>query len=225
MRRTRILIADDHALLRAGLRMLLDAQRDMRVVGEAADAAGTVRLARETDADVLLLDLAMPGAAGTSVVEQVVNERSQLKVLVLTMHDDPTYARAALNAGAVGYVVKKAADTELLSAIRATRGGRTFVDVTAAGRTARDLLGRGRGRGHARPGASLSKREAQVLELLARGHTNREIAESIGVGVKTVETYRSRATQKIGARSRADIVRYALEAGLLGRKSAPQRGA
>jgi DNA-binding NarL/FixJ family response regulator len=212
--RTRVLLADDHAVLRAGLRLLINAQPDMRVVGEAGDARETLRAACDSEADVLVLDLTLPGASGSDLVARVLGQRRAPRVLVLTMHDDPAYARAALAAGASGYIVKKAADSELLSAIRAVHQGRTFVNVGGAGGLAPQPL---EGTSPGVPKGPLSPRERDVLERLARGHTNREIAAQIRVGVKTVETYRLRLGHKLGVRTRADLVRHALETGLLGR--------
>jgi two-component system response regulator NreC len=210
--RIRILLADDHAVLRAGLGLLINAQPDMRVVGEAGDAAEILRVARDAGADVAVLDLTMPGATGSELVAQLVDQQPTLRVLVLTMHDDPAYARAALAAGASGYIVKKAADSELLSAIRAVSQQRTFVNVGGAGALASEASQRPPSQG---PKGPLSPREQEVLEQLARGHTNREIAAQIHVSVKTVETYRLRLAQKLGLRTRADFVRHALHAGLL----------
>lgn len=213
MAKIRVVIADDHAVLRTGLCMLLNTQPDVQVVGEAGDAKGAVAATRRARPDVVVLDLSLPDSKGPAVVETLLRACPAARVLVLTMHDDPAYVRAALAAGALGYVVKKAADTELLSAIRAVASGRTFLDATTEHETRR-TLGRGARRGRA-PAVGLSAREHQVLVLLAHGHTNREIAQRIGVGVKTVETYRLRLGVKLGLRTRADVVDYALESGLL----------
>ncbi len=219
MERIRVLLADDHAVLRAGLRMLLDAQPDMEVVGEAADGEAAVSQARELRPDVLLLDLTMPGAGGLPAIERVRAVAPQTRVLVLTMHEAPAYVRSALAAGAAGYVRKSAADAALLSAIRAVHRGRRPIDP--------DLVpippepGRARQPGAGRPRASgvagfLSPREREVLALIARGHTNQQIADRLALSVKTVETYRARLVEKLGLKSRADLVRYALDSGLFG---------
>ena len=215
-RRARIgvLLADDHAVLRAGLRLLIDAQPDLRVVGEAGDAGETLRVACDTDADVAVLDLTMPGATVSDLIGRILDKRPTLRILVLTMHDDPAYARAALAAGASGYIVKKAADSELLSAIRAVSQHRTVVNVGGAGSLTPEPSDRN---ASGPPKGSLSRREQEVLEQLARGHTNREIAAQFRLSVKTVETYRLRLAHKLGLRTRADFVRHALEAGLLTR--------
>ena len=219
MKKIRILIADDLDVFRSGLRMLLNRQKDMRVVGEAADGNEVVRKARTLNPTVVLMELAMPETGRMKTILETVRACPDARVLVLTIYDDPAWARAALAAGATGYVAKNVSKPELLAAVRAVHRRRTFVDVSL---TARRLPGRGhcRNRGKAAsspvlPGHPLSAREQQVLALLARGHTSREIAERIRVGVKTAETYRSRISEKLGLLRRADIVAYALETGLL----------
>lgn len=214
----RVLIADDHAVLRAGLTLLINAQSDMAVVADAADGPETVRRARAAAPDVVLLDLSMPGARYTQTIEQLVSLVPGARVLVLTMHDDPAYAQAALQAGASGYVVKQAADVELLTAIRAVHRGRTFVDLTRPGQPSR---GRGAQRGGpAGPTRPLSPREAEVLRLLAQGHTNQAAADLLAVSVKTIETHRKRLSDKLGLQSRAQLFRFAVESGIL-EQSAP----
>ena len=205
----RVLIADDHAVLRSGLRMLLEAQSDMEVAGEAGDGTEVVRQARELRPDVVLMDLSMPGPHSGEVIRQVLRACPKTRVLVLTMHDDPAYLASATLAGAVGYVVKKVADSELLLAIRAVHAGRTFVDLT---QTSSDLAQSATKRALPK---ELSRREREVLRLLAQGHSNQEIAEQIHVSVKTVETYRTRLRDKLGLRGRADLYRFAVESGIL----------
>jgi two-component system response regulator NreC len=212
-----VLIADDHAVLRAGLKLLINAQSDMEVVGEAGDGPAAVRDARATAPHVVLLDLSMPGAHFTQTIEQLGGLEPRPRVLVLTMHDDPAYLRVALLAGASGYIVKKAADVELLTAIRAVNQGRSFVDLTRPGGPAPDQQIRRVSRdssasGQPRP---LSPREAEVLRLLAQGHTNQEAADHLAVSVKTIETHRKRLSDKLGLKSRADLFRFAVEVGLL----------
>lgn len=218
----RVLIADDHAVLRAGLRMLIGAQPDMAVVGEAADGAEAVQKALETRPDIALMDITMPGSGGIKAIERIRQECPKTRVLVLTMHDVPAYLRSALAAGASGYVVKSAADSELLSAIRAVHRGRTAVDPDLAVMVLQGALGRRAAGGQGNePMDTLSPREREVLDLVARGYTNHQIAERLGLSVRTVETYRSRLVEKLGLRSRADLVRYALESGLLGSGQVP----
>lgn len=193
--------------------MLLDAQSDVEVAGEARDGSEAPRRARELQPDVVLLDLSMPGPPSGEVIRQVLRECPATRVLILTMHDDPAYLASALAAGAAGYVVKKVADEELLSAIRAVHAGRTFVDITGAFSSS------------SRPGPDpsarkrpllndLSRREREVLRLLAQGNANREIADLIGVSVKTVETYRARLQRKLGLKGRSELYRFAVEAGV-----------
>jgi two-component system response regulator NreC len=218
----RVLIADDHAVVRAGLRMLIGAQPDMEVVGEAADGPEAVQKARAAKPDVVVLDLSMPGPRGTQTIERLVRLEPSPRVLILTMHDDPAYFRSAFLAGATGYVVKSAADVEVLTAIRAVHRGRTFADLTGP---------RSPARGHsatsatqARPAAALrkllSRREAEVLRLVAQGHTHQEIADQLTLSIKTVETYRKRLYEKLELKSRAQLFRFAFESGLLDRDPA-----
>lgn len=210
----RILIADDHAVLRSGLRMLLEAQQDIVVVGEAEDGTAAPLQAAALQPDVVLLDLSMPGPASGEVIRRVLRASPRSRILILTMHDDPAYLAAAMLAGAAGYVVKKVADTELLQAIRAVRAGRTFVDVT---RTSDPHPRPSEGR-LAAPGEApkdLSRREIEVLRYLAEGHSNQEIADRIKVSVKTVETYRTRLSDKLGLKGRAELYRFAVESGVL----------
>ena len=208
-KKIRVLLADDHAILRAGVRMLLEAQPDMTVVAEAADGEEAIRQATGTRPDVAVVDLTMPGMTGVETLERLRREVPATRLLVLTMHDDPGYARLALAAGASGHVIKDAESGELLSAIRAVHRGRTFVQV---GNETAPL-------DPPRPAApALSPRERQVLELLAHGHTNREVADRLSLSVKTVETHRARLSDKLGLHSRADLVRLAIDLGLLGRE-------
>lgn len=219
MAKIRVLLADDHAVLRSGLKLLVNHQQDMEVVAEAGTFGEAIRQANISKPDVITLDLTMPDGDGMDKVEQLCRQCPASRVLVLTMHDDPAYLRAALTAGASGYVVKKAADTELLGAIRAVHAGRAFVDLDLRGGHSRSVLiagGTGGESDNAQTRDNLSERERMVLERLAQGHTNQAIAEQLDLSVKTIESYRSRLLRKLGLRSRADIVRYAVEIGLLG---------
>jgi two-component system, NarL family, response regulator NreC len=226
MARIRVLIADDHAILRAGLRMLIGVQADIKVVGEAGDGAETLARARELTPDVVLLDLSMPGSAGTATIEQLVRLEPGPRVLVLTMHDDPAYMGAALRAGAAGYVVKQAADVELLTAIRVVHQGGTFVNLTRPGEGpgSHELRSAPRMAPATRQARPLSQREVAVLRLLAEGHTNQEAADQLRISVKTVETHRQRLRDKLGLKTRAHLVRFALECGLLGSGTARSAG-
>ena len=209
MKKIRLLLADDHAILRAGLRVLLDAQPDMTVVAEAADGHEALDRARVNRPDVAVVDLTMPGMSGVQTLERLRREVPATRLLVLTMHDDPAYAGLTLAAGATGHVVKDAESSELLSAIRAVHRGRTFVH------TGSDVDSGTQLESATTVVPPLSRRERQVLELLARGHTNREVAQRLTLSVKTIETYRSRLSDKLNLHTRADLVRLAMDLGLL----------
>ena len=221
MTKIRILIADDHAVLRAGLRMLIAAQPDMEVVGEAADGEEAIQRVIETLPDVAILDITMPGVGGIRAIERIRRESPVTRVLVLTMHDVPAYLRSVLAAGGSGYVVKRAADTELLSAVRAVYRGRVVLDPTLAVRVVPGGISRRVPAAGSVATNPLSQREREVLDRVAQGYTNQQIADHLGLSVKTVETYRSRLVEKLGLRSRADLVRYALDSGLFGPTEAP----
>jgi two-component system response regulator NreC len=212
----RVMIVDDHAILRTGLRMLVNAQADMEVVSEAPDGEKAVQEARESRPDVTLLDLTMPRVGGMKALQEIARDCRETRVLVLTMHDDPAYLRSALAAGASGYLLKRAVDAELISAIRAVHRGGTFVDPRLASILVQDVLAKkGTKTGLPQPVNILSDRELQVLKLVARGYTSAQIAKQIAVGVKTVETYRSRLAEKLGLRTRSDVIRFAVQMGLL----------
>lgn len=210
----RVLLADDHAVLRAGLRSLLSSQPDMEVVGEAATGQQAVRRARELQPDIVLLDITMSGPDGLEAVRQIRVELPATRVLALTMHDNINYLRQVLEAGGSGYVLKKAADTELLSALRAVYQGGTYLHSaharTLVSTDADDAAEEGMA-GH----ETLSEREMQVLRLIAQGYSNRGIAEELALSVKTVETYRARIMEKLGLQGRVALVRYALRHHLL----------
>jgi two-component system response regulator NreC len=212
----KVMIVDDHAILRAGLRMLVNAQADMEVVAEAPDGEKAVQEVRETKPDVTLLDLTMPRVGGMKALQEIAQNCRGTRVLVLTMHDDPAYLRSALAAGASGYLLKRAVDSELLAAIRAVHRGGIFVDPRLASILVQDVLAKQSTKaGPAGPLNILSDRELQVLGLVARGYTSLQIAKQIAVGVKTVETYRSRFAEKLGLRTRSDVIRFAMQMGLL----------
>jgi two-component system, NarL family, response regulator NreC len=222
MPRIRVLIADDHGVLRSGLKLLIGGQSDMEVVGEAADGPATVRSAQATAPDVVLLDISMPGPRASRTIEQLGRLDPSPRVLVLTMHDDPAYLRVALLAGVSGYVVKKAADVELLTAIRVVHRGGTFAALTRPGGGAQgeDAIRATRAEPAAKRRALLSPREAEVLRLLAQGHTNQEVADKLAVSLKTIETHRERLRNKLSLKSRAQLFRFAVESGLLERDTA-----
>lgn len=209
----RVTIADDHAILRSGLKMLINAQADMEVVSEAADGEQAVQAIRETKPDVALMDLTMPPAGGLGAIQSIVRDFPDTRILVLTMHDDPAYLRSVFGAGASGYVLKRSVDEELLAAIRAVHRGGTFVDPSLADVFVHDVLVRTGAKG--KPHKLLSDRELQVLRLVAHGYSSQEISEKIFLSVKTVETYRSRFSDKLGLRNRSDIVRFAIQMGMM----------
>jgi DNA-binding NarL/FixJ family response regulator len=220
MRKIRVMLADDHAILRAGLRTLIQGEPDLEVVGEADSGPAAVELAKTLRPEVVVMDLTMPGFGGIKAADKLRQDGVPAKVLVLTMHDDPAYLRAALAAGCAGYLVKTADLTDLLHAIRAVHGGATFVDGRLRSHVRRDTpVPRPRPRAADTPAsasaAHLTTREREVLIFLALGHSYQQIADRLFISVKTIETYRTRLSEKLGLRARADLVRYALEMGLL----------
>ena len=207
----RVLIVDDHAVVRTGLRRVLDAEPDIETVAEAPDAERAVYAAIESTPDVVLLDVMMPGRSGIEVLPSIVQAVPDVRVLILSMQDDPRYVREAFDAGASGYVLKEAADTEVVGAVRAVAAGEHYVHPALGARmVAADA--EARRRADADP---LSEREREVLRLLALGHTNQEIASMLYISVRTAETHRAHIMQKLRLTSRAELVRYALEEGLL----------
>ena len=209
------MLADDHAVLRAGLRVLLNAEEDFVVVGEAADGEEVLTKVKALSPDLLLLDLTMPKMNGLECIGQLMHIAPQVKILVLTMHDDEGYLKAALRAGAKGYVLKKAADTELLTAIRTVARGEMFIYPSMATALVYKMVNPPEPIPKERKLKNLSERESEVLQYLALGHTNQEIADILHVSVKTVETYKSRVMEKLELHKRAELVRYALENGII----------
>ena len=219
MAKIRVLLADDHAVLRAGLRMLINAQVDMRVVGEAGEGREAVETTFTLSPDVVVMDLSMPGGGGMDALKRIRRERPETRVLVLTMHDDPAYARASVAAGASGLVLKDVDGEELLNAIRTAYEGRTYVGAARREPGAEDPEADTGWMPRAESLRLLSRREMTVLEMVAQGHTNQDIATRLVLSVKTVETYRARVMDKLALRNRAELVRFAIEQGLLGTKS------
>lgn len=214
----RILLIDDHAILRSGLRLLLDSQPNLKVIGEAGDGRAGLQMAQSLQPDLVLLDLSMPGLNGMEALPALRIVAPDARILILTMHDDEGYLRQTLQKGASGYVLKKAADGELLNAVQAVMRGELYIHPAMT----RALLGNlvapeGGVPGGATddPWATLSEREDEVLRLVARGHTNAEIAKQLSLSVKTVETYRARGMEKLGLRTRAQLLQVTLERGLL----------
>jgi two-component system, NarL family, response regulator NreC len=207
----RVLIVDDHAVVRAGLKLLIDAEQDLESVGEAGSAREAIFQARTLEPDVILMDVVMPEQSGLEVVPQLLHENGEAKVLVLSMQDDPRYVREAFAAGASGYVLKEAADTEVVAAIREVASGSRYVHPELGARLVAAEADEAR-RVEEDP---LSDREREVLRLLALGHTNQEIAKQLYISVRTAETHRAHIMQKLRLSSRAELVRYALAQGLL----------
>ncbi|HEU4504693.1 MAG TPA: response regulator transcription factor [Nitrospira sp.] len=215
----RVVLADDHAVLRTGLAMLLNAQTDLEVVGEAGSGAEAIALARDAKPEVVVMDLTMGRDSGLDVIAAIRRLQPSTYVLVLSMHKDVSYVRAALAAGASGYVAKSVADAELLTAVRAVAKGRTFVDLAIDDPALREeTLGLRRTGDHPLnvvPLRRLSRREREVLGRVAQGFTNAQVAGQLGLSVKSVETYRARLLEKLGLRTRAELVRFAVGSGVL----------
>ena len=206
---TTIVVADDHAVVRSGLRMLLDAEPDLEVVAETGDVASTRRSLKGYRPRVLILDLNMPGEPSLEAIPSLREASPETNIVVLTMQDDPAFAREALRAGALGYVLKEAADAELVRAVRLAADGRTYLYPELGAKLAAEPP--------APPGPDddLTEREVQVLRLIALGHTNSEIASMLYLSVRTVESHRANIQQKLGLTTRAGLVRHALDRGLL----------
>jgi two-component system, NarL family, response regulator NreC len=207
----RIVLADDHAVVRSGLRLLLEGEDGFEVVAEAGDVDAARRYVRGHKPDVLVLDLNMPGESTLDAIPSLRAEAPDTEIVVLTMQAEPAFARQALAAGAAGYVLKEAADSELVEAIRRAAAHETYLNPALGARIAREPP--------PGPPDDLSEREVDVLRLIALGHTNAEIAEQLYLSVRTVETHRAHIQQKLRASSRAELVRYALQRGLVGADS------
>lgn len=213
MRTIRILLADDHAVLRAGLRLLLDTQNDMNVIGEASDGSEALSLCKILNPDLLILDLSMPGLGGLDALPLLRKHTPSTRILILTMHDDESYLKGALRSGAAGYVLKKAADSELLSAIRTVMRGEIYIHPSLTRALVGDLMPSEDPTDD--PWQALTEREQEVLIGVARGLTAAEIADTLSLSPKTVETYRGRGMEKLGLRSRAALVQFTLAHHLL----------
>jgi DNA-binding NarL/FixJ family response regulator len=209
----RVLIADDHAILREGVRALLQASGDIEVVGEAADGRQAVELARQLDPDVVLMDIAMPGLGGIEATLELKKEGIRARVLVMSQYEDREYVRRLLKAGVAGYVLKKSAGAELVQAIRAVHRGGMVLDPEVA-RTAMEESGPA-GRSGADPYEALTDREKQVLKLVAEGRSNKEVAELLGISVKTAMSHREHVMEKLDLHNRTELVRFALKLGVI----------
>jgi DNA-binding NarL/FixJ family response regulator len=210
----RVLLADDHVTVRHGLKLLIDAQPDMKVVAEASDGDGAIKGALALKPDVVVMDISMPGMNGLVATRALKKQQPDAHIITLTRHSDDAYLQELLRAGVSGYVLKQSAPNELLQAIRAAASGGQYLDSALTARVTAGFLGR-EGRAESKPGASLSQREAEVLRLIASGYSNKEIASRLSLSVKTVEAHKANAMRKMGLNGRIDIVKYALLQGWL----------
>jgi len=210
-----ILLADDHTILRAGLKMMLNAQSDMEVVGEAQDGHQAVREAQRLQPDVVLMDITMPDMNGIEATRQIKRLLPDIRILVLTMHEHDEYVFQALRAGASGYMLKEAADTELITAIHVIKSGQFYLSPTAQSVVVGDYLQRVRTGEERDSYSSLTEREREILKLVAEGNTNNQIAERLVISPKTVDTHRTHIMDKLNLHSRAELVKYAMRRGLL----------
>ncbi|OEJ28860.1 DNA-binding response regulator [Streptomyces agglomeratus] len=210
----RILLADDHALVRRGVRLILDGEPDLEVVAEAGDGAEAIALASAHEVDLAVLDVAMPRMTGLQAARELSSRQPQLRILMLTMYDNEQYFFEALKAGACGYVLKSVADRDLVAACRAAMRGEPFLYPGAVTALIRNYLDRVR-RGEEVPDRVLTAREEEVLKLVAEGHSSKEIAETLFISVKTVQRHRANLLHKLGLRDRLELTRYAIRAGLI----------
>jgi DNA-binding NarL/FixJ family response regulator len=212
MKKLRLLLVDDHAVVREGLRSLLGTDSRFEIVGEAADGLTAVSAAQSLRPDVVVLDVSMPGLNGAQLARRLKEQLPETRTLALTVHEEGGYLRSLMDAGACGYVLKRSAASELLRAVEVVGEGGTYLDSSIAGQLVNKL---GQRRPSSAPSSALSEREREVVRYVAHGYSNKEIASKLDVSVKTVETYRYRATEKLGLHSRADLVRYAIDQGWL----------
>ena len=209
----RILLAEDLATVRHGLRLLIDSQADMKVISEASDGRGAIQSAITLKPDVVVMDISMPGMNGLAATRALKEQLPRIPIVTLTRHGDDAYVQELLRAGVSGYVLKQSAPTELLQAIRAAAAGGQYLDSTLTARVTARLLGRADK--VSKPAATLSERESEVLRLIASGYSNKEIAGRLSLSVKTVEAHKANAMRKLGLRGRIDIVKYAVLQGWL----------
>lgn len=210
----RVLLVDDHALVRAGIRALIDAIENTTVVGEAGDAVEAMRIARERSPDIVLTDIAMQGASGLALAEQIAGELPQIRVILLSMHTDESYVQQALKIGAAGYIVKDAAATELVAALQAVATGGNYLSPSVS-RQVMEGIGKQLAAGVSGPLADLTERQREILTLLAKGRATKQIAFDLGISVKTVETHRGQIMKRLGLSDLAALVRFAVREGLV----------
>jgi DNA-binding NarL/FixJ family response regulator len=212
--KTRILLADDHTVVRQGLRFILDSEPDLEVVAEASNGNEAIARALKGDIELAILDIAMPTMTGLQAARELSRRRPELKMLILSMHDDEGYLYEALRAGTSGYVLKSVADRDLVEAVRAAMRGEPFLYAGAERALVRDYVERARA-GEELPEEPLTPREQQIVKLIAESHTNRQIAELLTISEKTVETHRSNILEKLGMRDRVELTRYAIRRGFV----------
>jgi len=212
--KTRILLADDHTIVRQGLRFIIDAEPDLEVVAEASNGHEALTRAMKDDIDLAILDIAMPTMTGLQAARELARRRPDLKMLILSMHDDEGYLFEALKAGTAGYVLKSVADRDLVEACRAAMRGEPFLYAGAERALVRDYVQRARA-GETPPEDPLTPREQQIVKLIAESHTNRQIAEVLTISEKTVETHRANILEKLGMRDRVELTRYAIRRGFV----------
>jgi DNA-binding NarL/FixJ family response regulator len=210
----RILLADDHALVRRGVRLILDNEPDLTVVAEAGDGAEAVSMARANDPDLAILDIAMPRLTGLQAARELSRLQPDLRILILTMYDNEQYFFEALKAGASGYVLKSVADRDLVEACRAAMRGEPFLYPGAVNSLIRNYLDRARD-GNGIPARAITDREEEILKLVAEGHSSKQIADLLVISIKTVERHRANLLQKLGLKDRLELTRYAIRAGLI----------
>jgi two-component system, NarL family, response regulator NreC len=213
MKKIRIVVADDHPMVRAGLRATISAQPDMEIVGEAEDGKQAIDRALEEQPDIVLMDLTMPEIGGVDATEVIIDNCETTRVLALTMHEATPFLKSFLAAGGSGYVLKKAAGKDLLTAIRTVNRGLRFLDPKLGPRLLDELIHQGRA--DRKGNAELSRREREVVQFVAQGYSSQQVADRMRISAKTVDSYRARISQKLGLKTRPEIVRYAIENGLL----------
>jgi two-component system response regulator NreC len=215
LKKIRVLIADDHTIVREGIRMILTAQPDIEVVGEAANGQEAIDLTRKLRPDVVVMDISMPGVSGINATKAIKAEMPEVNVLALTMHEDETYVFQLLKAGASGYVLKRGAASDLVNAVRAASKGEAFLYPSVAKAVVQDYLQRVEAGEERERWDGLTQREREILKLIAEGYTNQEIAQKLYISVKTVQTHRAHILEKLGLHDRTELVRYAIRKGLI----------